>query len=256
MSGSKYINTGKCIWCGRSFPDVSFKTKPHILPGSLGGEEIGVDVCDECNHAFGTSSAGRPSPDLVFKEVFAITRFMCSNLDENSYKQLHSIFFKYHHNTRTLSISKAFNTRAITRQFKRGLYEVFLQKYHLFTGDGNNPKFAALRDFARYDRGDLRVFYAFNNIVLTEDRNLPPSLKISDVGIEEMNQNGAFMFWLYGHPFFMEVFPTIFNVRGDQYLKNAANTYLINIWGNERIYELRDIMQIDFLMQRFSHGHK
>ena len=255
MSGSKYINTGKCIWCGRSFPDVSFKTKPHILPGSLGGEEIGVDVCDECNHAFGTSSAGRPSPDLVFKEVFAITRFMCSNLDENSYKQLHSTFFKYRHNTRTLSISSAFNPSVITRQFKRGLYEVFLQKYHLFTGDGNNPKFAAVRDFARYDKGDLRVFYAFNNIVLTEDRNLPPLLAMSDTSIEEMNQSGAFMFWLFGHPFFMEVFPTLFNVRGNQYLQNAANTYLITIMGNERIYELRDIMDMDFFMQRFSSKH-
>lgn len=252
MSGVKYINTGKCIWCGRSFPEVSFKTKPHVLPGSLGGEEIGVDVCDECNHAFGTSLPGKPSPDLVFKEIFAVTRFMCANHDGNSYKQLRSTFFKYHHNTRTLSISSAFNPRIITRQFKRGLYEVFLQKYHLFTGDGNNSKFAAVRDFARYDRGDLRVFYAFNNIVLTEDRNLPPLLAMSDISIEEMNQSGAYMFWLFGHPFFMEVFPTLFNVRGNQYLQNAANTYLIPVVGNERIYELRDIMDIDFLMQRFN----
>lgn len=256
MSGSKYINTGKCIWCGRSFPDVSFKAEPHVLPESLGGEEIGFDVCDECNHAFGTSLPGKPCPDLVFKEVFAMTRFMSNDLDKNSYKSLRSVFFRYYHKRRTLAIKPAFNSRIITRQFKRGLYEVFLQKYHLFTGDGNNPKFTAVREYARYDKWNLRVFYAFNNVVLTEDRNAPPKTSMSDILIEEMNQSGAFMFWLFGHPFFIEVFPTLFNVYGSQYLQKAAATYLLPALGNERIFELRDIMDMDFFMLRFSHDNQ
>lgn len=256
MSGSRYINTGKCIWCGRSFPEVSFKTEPHILPESLGGNEIGFDVCDECNHSFGTSLPGRPCPDLVFKEVFAMTRFVSSDLDEESYKHLHSVFFRYYHKRHVISIKPAFNPRIITRQFKRGLYEVLLQKYHLFTGDGNNPKFAAVRDFARYDRGDLRVFYAFNNIVFTEDRTLPPSLTMSDTLISEMHESGVFMFWFFGHPLFLEVFPTAFNVYGRQYLQKAANTFLVNSHGNECIYELRDIMDMDFFMQRFSRNNQ
>ena len=45
----KYIETGQCIWCGKKEPEVSFENKPHILPHSLGGDEIGFDICDDCN---------------------------------------------------------------------------------------------------------------------------------------------------------------------------------------------------------------
>lgn len=56
-----YKKTGKCIWCGNEEPDVSFDTAPHILPRRLGGTEIGVDVCDSCNHYFGIATqAGKP----------------------------------------------------------------------------------------------------------------------------------------------------------------------------------------------------
>ena len=59
-----YTNTGKCIWCGKTSPEVTFYTEPHIVPHSLGGSEIGVDVCDDCNHFFGKATLGVPSIDL------------------------------------------------------------------------------------------------------------------------------------------------------------------------------------------------
>ena len=65
----KYVNTGKCIWCGRAEPEVTFLTEPHVLPRRLGGKEIGFDVCDECNHYFGTAQKGRPAIDVAFKEI-------------------------------------------------------------------------------------------------------------------------------------------------------------------------------------------
>ena len=55
-----FVNTGKCIWCSRSCPEVTFFSEPHILPHSLGGDEIGVDVCDDCNHYFGKATRGVP----------------------------------------------------------------------------------------------------------------------------------------------------------------------------------------------------
>ena len=54
----QYKETAKCIWCGQMEPKVSFATAPHILPRRLGGTEIGFDVCDECNHYFGTAPFG------------------------------------------------------------------------------------------------------------------------------------------------------------------------------------------------------
>ena len=55
---TKYKKTGKCIWCGKEEPEVSFNTVPHILPRALGGPEVGFDVCDECNHYLGLLQKG------------------------------------------------------------------------------------------------------------------------------------------------------------------------------------------------------
>ena len=46
----RYVKTGHCIWCGKTEPDVSFRAAPHIVPHNLGSDDIGFDVCDDCNH--------------------------------------------------------------------------------------------------------------------------------------------------------------------------------------------------------------
>lgn len=66
----RYVKTGHCIWCGKTEPDVSFRAAPHIVPHNLGSDDIGFDVCDDCNHYFGTATRGVPSCDLAFKEIF------------------------------------------------------------------------------------------------------------------------------------------------------------------------------------------
>ena len=49
MMKKEYTKTGKCIWCGKSYPDVTFLKQPHIVPRNMGGGCIGFDICDECN---------------------------------------------------------------------------------------------------------------------------------------------------------------------------------------------------------------
>lgn len=247
-----YVKTGKCIWCGKSYPEVTFRNAPHILPGSLGGKEIGFDVCDDCNHYFGTSVAGLQSPNVVFKEIFNATRFAMQEHNEHSWKKFKSAFFIYRHSESKYIIKSQFRERIITKQFKRSLYEVFFQKYHAMTLDGNNPKFIRVRDFARYGKGDLRVFYAFNNIVLVPDLEESPNLPMNEESIQTMEKTGAFLFWFLGHPFYLEVFPSIFNVYGYDYLRREANSMLIRAKGNECILELDSIYQMDFFMTRFN----
>lgn len=248
----EYIHTGRCIWCGKTKPEVTFKSEPHIIPEAFGGEEIGVDVCDQCNSYFGTATAGVPNMDLVFKEIFNATKFSMSERNANSWKNFKTVFFRYEHKRSTFVIKNNFREHIITRQFKRSLFEVFLQAYHKETHDGNNPKFIAVREFARYNRGDLRVFYVFNNIVFTEDRNAPPVLHFSQSNIEKMHETGLFSFLLHGHMFYLEVFPIAFNANGVRYLREEASKVLINVKGNERITELKSIYQMDFFMTRFN----
>lgn len=250
----EYTRTGKCIWCCKEEPEVSFRTAPHVLPKRLGGMEICVDVCDECNHYFGTATTGRPCMDHAFKEVFGAFRMFTSHLGPESYKKFSSAYFSYHHKDHLIKIKSNFNSQAVTRQFKRSLYEVFLQKYHQVTDDGNNPAFAMVRDFARYDIGNPRVFYAFNNIILAPDDKYMehPFLPMSQKLIDDMFESGFFNFWLMGHNFYLEIFPVIANVKGYNYIRHEANHTLIMAHGNEGIYEFNDIRQIDFFMQRFN----
>lgn len=253
----QYKETAKCIWCGQMEPKVSFATAPHILPRRLGGTEIGFDVCDECNHYFGTAPKGKfgvPSIDHALKEIFGAFRMFSQNLNAQSYKNYSSAYFSYRHKERTIRIKNNINYNAITRQFKRGLYEIFLQKYHFFKKDGNNPKFDFVRNFARYDLRDPHVYYAFNNIILApgDEERKNPILPISEKLIEDMNKYGFFHIWLLGHNFYIEVFPILANRYRDQYLQMQANSTLVNVRGNEAIYELSDIRQVDFFMQRFN----
>lgn len=252
MAKKTYTNTGVCIWCGKKSPEVSFYDKPHILPQSLGGEEIGLDICDDCNHYFGTAIQGKPSIDMVFKEIFNSYRFFCDNLTENSYKNFKSAFFSYRHNQRKVIIKNNFKSHIITRLFMRSLYNVFLQKYHSFTGDGNNPKFKMIRDFARYDIGNPKVLYAYNNIIFAPKDISNPCLIMSEKSIDDINNYGVYRFWCLGHIFYLEVLPLVFNIKGGQFLQEEANKILIPVSGNEGIFEFHDIMEIDFLMQRFN----
>lgn len=202
---------------------------------------------------FGIATQGVPNMDLVFKEIFNATRFSMSEPNANSWKNFKTVFFKYEHKRRTFVIKKCFREHIIIRQFKRSLFEIFLQAYHKETHDGNNPKFMAVRDFARFNRGDLKVFYVFNNIVLTGDRNAPPVLHFSQGDIEKMHETGLFSFFSMDICSIWKYSPTAFIANGMRYLREEANKILINVRGNEKISEIKSIYQMDFFMTRFNH---
>ncbi|MCK9157022.1 MAG: HNH endonuclease [Paludibacteraceae bacterium] len=248
-----YKKTGKCIWCGKTEPEVSFKTAPHILPRKLGGCEIGLDVCDDCNHFFGTAEKNKPNIDLVFKEIFGSFRFFSDNLNEHSYEKYSSVYFNYLHSKQCIKIKSLFCSSIITRQFKRALYNVFFQKYHFVTGNANNPMFDMVRDFARYNIGSPLVFYSFNNLKLTpgqEEMN-NPHLPITNEIIDDMMKYGVFAFFFMGEIFYLEIFPDVFQIKGMDFLQKQAQRFLVSVKGNERIFEFTDVMQLDFFMMRF-----
>ncbi len=252
MAKRDYINTGKCIWCGRSYPKVSFNNKPHIVPHNMGGDCIGVDVCDECNSYFGTSTTHTPSTNLVFKEVFQTIRFFSRTLTPNSYKKYHSAYFKYSYSKNALELKLLLSVKTFTTQFKRSLYEVFLQKYHYVTGNGHDRKFNYVRSFARYSDivSDLKVYYAYNKIILAPDDNYV-DLPMSDALINDIDAYGFFCFYFKGHNFFLETDPIKCALTRDIYLQEQANKLLIPVDGTEHIHEITNIFQLDFLMNRF-----
>lgn len=51
---------------------------------------------------------------------------------------------------------------------------------------------------------------------------------------------------------YLEVFPTLFQVKGIRYLQDQTQHMLIPTKGDESIFELTNIMQMDFFMARFN----
>ena len=169
----KYIEKGKCIFCGKTEPDVSFNNKPHTTPKSLGSTRIGFDVCDDCNHFFGApdkSMVPYIAVETSVKEIFGLIRFMLQlSREGHEEDRLKSIYFSFWRSQGKLTIKQSFQSkrsfsRVFIKQFKRGLYELFLQEYHKATMNALDPKFDRVRRYARYGVGDLPVWHLQMNM--------------------------------------------------------------------------------------------
>lgn len=103
----RYTHIGKCIFCKCEEPKVSFFHRPHILPKSMGGEIIGVDICDECNKYFGSSDILIKEPpkwsiEVCVKEIIGIARYLFLKHEKNTkYK---SRFFNIWESKHTIEI--------------------------------------------------------------------------------------------------------------------------------------------------------
>ena len=210
----EYIHTGTCIWCKRNKSFTTFNNAPHIIPHSLGSDEIGFDVCDDCNRYFGTCTQGNIlCSNIAFKEVFNICLNSLGKRSERATK-ISSMLFHYNPQKDRIKLKRNISIAQFTKTFKRSLYEVFLQKYHATFPDEHLERFEAVRKFARYGIGDLAVIYATNKIILHfEDKAHDISLSMSETDLEFMNKTGFFHFFFCGQHLFLEVLPI--TVRSD-----------------------------------------
>ncbi|WP_446785008.1 hypothetical protein [Macellibacteroides fermentans] len=252
MPQQEYIETGKCIWCGRMKPKATFYNKPHIVPHNIGANYIGFDICDECNAFFGTATRTMPNTNLVFKEVFNTIKFFSKPLNEQSYKNYSSAYFRYDFSKRTLKLKQHMSLSRFTKQFKRSLYEVFLQKYHSVTKNANDPKFNYVRAFARYANlvSDLKVYYGYNKVILTPPEgyiDLPMSIPL----IQDINKYGFFCFWFIGHCFILEIDPNKCALYRDLFIKEQVSRFIVPVDDTVGIIEITNIFDIDFMMNRF-----
>jgi transcription elongation factor Elf1 len=227
----EYTRYGKCIWCGKEKPEVSFCEKPHTISKKLGSNNIGVDICDSCNKYFGTrerSSKYPMSVELAFKEIFNVSRFLMP--DSSGQIQgsiLKSIYFEYYASKRILRIKNNFKfqenfLRNFTRQFKRGVYEAFLQEFHRETGRALENKFDYLRRFVRYDLGDIPLFFADNNgVYLLPENRLEIFFGFGDQQISMIDNYGFYDLWFFGHLFYLAVTPKA-NLSDEVFLKGVA----------------------------------
>lgn len=256
----QYVNKGKCVFCLKKQPEVNFSEKPHTMPRSLGSESIGFDICNDCNHYFGQPdklSVPQLCIEVCVKEVFGMIKHLLNTSRSEEYgrnNRMRSIFFEYRHSESKIKIKSSFQynhkfLHAFTNQFKRGLYEMFLQEYHKVTQNGLDTKFNEIREYARFNQGNIPVYYMQNNgVFLLEDDISNPRFNFSESQFQTIDNYGFYTLMLWGQIFFLEVTPRARLCR-NVYLRNEASKLIGTGFVFKGLIELQRITDIDFTLR-------
>ena len=224
----EYIKTGKCIWCGRTKEEgATFNHIPHILPKAMGGKETCFDVCDDCNSYFGDDrSEYGISQDEAVKGILQIAQHYLTFHPQREKSPMFNYFVSEHRITLKRSI-KHITEKGLTRQFKRGMCECFLQKYHLLTSDGNNPSFDKLRRFARYNEGEIPFYCVVNRLLIHFPKQKHPIIGMSSKNVSDIQRCGLFICHIFGHVIIMDVIPDASYEEKRKFCENSSNLMII-----------------------------
>jgi hypothetical protein len=259
MTKKKYIETGQCIWCLKKESEVSFFTKPHTISKKLGATKIGFDICDSCNHYFGKTDTSQKYPmsvELAFKEILNIMRLLLkNNLNENTYKSFKSTYFSYHHSKSAIAIKKTFKFNpyficSLTRQFKKGVYETFLQEYHRETKNGLDKKFDSIRRFVRYDIGNLPLYFLDNSGVHFVEKNIDNiRFHFPEKVLSQIDDFGFYNMFIYSNVFFLEVTPRA-ELSREMFLKKESKRLIGGGFIFTKLRTLEYITDMDFTLRK------
>ncbi len=249
----EYIKKEKCIWC--------LKTKPHTIPKTLNNENIGFDICDDCNSYFGSDDKENIVPfsiDKVSKEFINIHKFLLErSKNSESWKELKSQFFNYYHKSEKIKINVDYirnpaHGNEFTRKFKRGIYNMFLQELHRVTESTLEKKYDIIRDFVRYNKGDIPLLYLVSNngIRMCEDLEKPLEIVFNDNTIDIINKYGFYLFRMTGLHFYLLVTEDAYN-NIDKII-NESNQMIGSGFVFKELIELKKINQIDFTLSKWN----
>ncbi|MGJ3236135.1 HNH endonuclease [Marivirga sp.] len=242
----------QCIWCSRNEEDVPFEKKAHTIPKSLGGKHLCKDVCDLCNHYFGSPMPNLPSVELVFKEVFNISRFFLLDASNEREKigRYKSEFFNINWNARTIRTKPKYSLKnhfqeKMGRQFKRAIYKVFLEDRARMIGDAHDEKFNFIREFARYDLVDYPLFYftpANGAIFFSSQDAIHPEIRFSEHHERIIKEYRFYEFSLMGH-FFAIPTTSKFDLFKNEYVKYCKSEHS-QLYS--KMIEVKRLNQVDF----------
>ncbi len=226
----------KCIWCSKTEHNVEFKKLAHTIPQTLGGKNICENVCDICNLYFGSYNNKLPPIETIIKETFNISRAKFLQIDNEIGKnkampRFSSIYFNvdFVKNKFKLKPSYKYNLHfqeKISRQFKKGIYKIFLEETERQKKDGHIGKYDFIREFSRYDLGDYPIFYFERNhgiILMTKNWAKEPELFLEDnIKFKYLiNEPFFFEFELLGHVFGI-VTSRNWEIGLDNYIKKTS----------------------------------
>ena len=241
-----------CLWCSRGMPTVTFNKKAHTFPSSLGGRSICHNVCDECNHYFGSRRNTASSVEVVFKEVLNVSKYLLLAQTNALKKQrrFKSEYFKIDWHANRISSKLRFNVspkfqETAGRQFRRGVYKVFLEERQRIRNDGHLERYDFIRKFARYDLNDYPIYIMkpkFQWIPFSVNDVKEPQLRFTSSSDELDSNFRLFEYMIMGHNF---VIPTSdqFFLTFESYKKKLIETN--HVFGTDLI-SIKSLSDIDF----------
>ncbi|GAA4281650.1 HNH endonuclease [Gaetbulibacter aestuarii] len=173
----------KCIWCLKDESAETFEKKAHTIPKSLGGDNYYKNICDSCNSYFGNrdSTLTTYSIEEALKEAFNISRkrLLVPERTKRKVGRFKSKFFEIKEKKGRLSLNVKTSFRftqgfqsQLCRNFKRGLYKMVYEELHRQNKIDEYLNYNIIREFARYNKGELPVIYFFRSfgaIMLMEE---------------------------------------------------------------------------------------
>ncbi len=253
MKKQGLTEVGTCIFCLRDRTQTHFNERAHTVSKSLGGINIGKDICDECNHYFGEpDKLVRPNLciEVCVKEVLGLSQIL---LQEKPNRRLKSKYFNYYQSKGKIVVKPQFRNnqswlRLFARQFKRGIYEMWLQEYHRYCFDGLNSDFDRIRNFSRYNIGDIPLYYLVNNgCVPVQDNNelQHPTFCINEKSLQDARDYGFYTLLIAGHFFILEVSPKAELAR-EVYLNKISQQLNVGGFVFSNLIRIDSITDIDF----------
>lgn len=218
-----------CIWCRQDETTVTFNNRAHTMPSSLGGKNICENVCDECNHFFGSKKPNLPSSEIVLKEMLNISKFLLLNNIKAVPKNIRykTEYFNVNWDNFKIrlkpgySIKPAFQKKLGT-QFRKGMYKVFLEERERQKHDALDDRFNFIREFARYGLGDYPMYIQlpkFKAIFAGKPDLINPELRFSDHWEEIDKEYRVFGFPIFGHNFLIPTSPYFDEFCRDNFLR-------------------------------------
>lgn len=251
MLDSKNVNK-VCIWCKEQEPKVTFKRPAHIFPQSLGGQRICKNVCDKCNTYFGSKESMLPSVEIALKEPLNISRiFLLSRLNKaNQIPRFKSEYFDYDFKNHIISPKQKYRTdknfqSKFVKQFKRGVYKIFLEERDESMGDALHKKFDFIRDFARHGKGDYPVLYCrpkMPAVFASHEDIKNPVIRFTDYSEGIMQEYGFYSYFFLTHTIAIPVIKTF-----ELTFTNYINLLLKENSIYDRITPLQNITDLDFI---------
>lgn len=244
----------RCIWCSKKEDqNVTFFKKAHTFPQSLNGKNTCINVCDKCNHYFGSPTKEITSVETALKEALNISKqllFKMTNHQTSQKTRYKSDHFKINWEQNLITpkpkyLLKPNYQERLGRQLRRGFFKVYLEERERQLGDAHNSRFDFIREFARYDLGDYPVFVSKprEGVIFFSTQDVEnPTLRFTNLSNFEDEEFRFYSYQVMGHNI---VIPTsrLYGLRLSKYAEYLNNQKLITHNG---LIEINTFEDLDF----------